>query len=578
MTLPRPGLLARRAVQQYRRRDIVPYLGLRYYLDNRSARRERWAEEVAVALASGSDEGAYFAATHFKERDADGNVRHRELYLPGANEALAEAALLAECSNHASFQNAPCVFSYRLAKGSDADGVFSHYISGLQERHRAVAEACRSFEDAVVQYADIQAFYQSVPAKQAREAWEQACHGATLPATMVRLGHRLLDRHFALQAQGEERLLTGPMFSHLIGSLVLKDLDRVMGDRRGARYVRYVDDIILVGPPTAVKAAHDEIGARLSDLGLHLHPPDTAKHLVVDASSWLEGEHDFQDSDGPIQWKTLVGNLKWFLTGAPGRRSGIAARLRDAGFRLPLAEYTADVHEAPYLRRVRSYVGGMWFLRRRRRARKLLQLAISLRERYLREVEGLLERIGTSDGYERKRRLPKLRYRAGRLAYLANRQQLGAIAEELRRVPELEFHATVLAGISSGDATGAARLGMNVVQALAQPMRAEGRTVTFQGPPASPVELLGLGVLALNGVEVAGAGAAFEGDQFLQVARHGATPELMRSNQPFIREFSSLHGLAGGARHARMLESAFDRDEEAVFDAIGQMVFSDSDW
>ena len=39
VNLSRPGILAVRAVNQYRRRDVLPYLGLRYYLYNNAARQ-----------------------------------------------------------------------------------------------------------------------------------------------------------------------------------------------------------------------------------------------------------------------------------------------------------------------------------------------------------------------------------------------------------------------------------------------------------------------------------------------------------------------------------------------------------
>lgn len=43
----RPQLLALRAANQYRTRDIMAYLGLRYYFANQCASRDRWAEEVS---------------------------------------------------------------------------------------------------------------------------------------------------------------------------------------------------------------------------------------------------------------------------------------------------------------------------------------------------------------------------------------------------------------------------------------------------------------------------------------------------------------------------------------------------
>lgn len=98
MTAPRPGILPVRAVNQYRRRDVLPYLALRYYLANTAARSDHWVRHAAIRLFLTRSFRAYFCGFHFKDIDPQGKIDHRCVFLPGANEALAEAALLAECS------------------------------------------------------------------------------------------------------------------------------------------------------------------------------------------------------------------------------------------------------------------------------------------------------------------------------------------------------------------------------------------------------------------------------------------------------------------------------------------------
>jgi hypothetical protein len=46
---------------------------------------------------------------------------------------------------------------------------------------------------------------------------------------------------------------------------------------------------------------------------------------------------------------------------------------------------------------------------------------------------------------------------------------------------------------------------------------------------------------------------------------------LMKSEDQFIRELACLHGVDEGRRHASVLDSAFDRDEQLAFDAITQL-------
>lgn len=46
----RPELLAVRAVNQYRRRDVIAYLGLRYYFANTCAITDKWAKDISSHL------------------------------------------------------------------------------------------------------------------------------------------------------------------------------------------------------------------------------------------------------------------------------------------------------------------------------------------------------------------------------------------------------------------------------------------------------------------------------------------------------------------------------------------------
>jgi hypothetical protein len=231
----RAGVLAVRAVNQYRRRDILAYLGLRYYLANLCAVRDRWIREVARFLVHTRSNPIYFHALHYKEHRDDSSVEPRDIHLPGPSEALAEAALLDECSRHPeAFGSSPCVFSYRLAPEGYRGGMFQAYFPGFRERHRAVAEACKKGAATTVVYTDIKRFYPSVSKGLAERAWRQACGAAKLEDGFRELGDKILEDHIAvaetLQPQATPHdgpaqspgLLTGPMLSHLIGNLVLK--------------------------------------------------------------------------------------------------------------------------------------------------------------------------------------------------------------------------------------------------------------------------------------------------------------------------------------------------------------------
>lgn len=570
----RPGVLAVRAVNQYRRRDVLTYLALRYYLDNTAARTDHWAREVATGLVLTRSRPIYFRALHFKEFSQRQDVDHRQMLLPGANEALAEAALLDECSRHPqAFGNLPCVFSYPLNSGDDRSGVFEHYSNGLRNRHEAIAKACDETPDGVVQYIDLRKFYPSIAVPTALDVWRQAADRAGLAPRWRELGDRLLVDHGSVSTD-KPSILTGPMFSHLIANLLLRSLDLEFSFNSEVRYFRYVDDITLVGSKEQVDRALRGIRARADALGLAVHDDNSPKSLRLSSRDWLVGRHDFHDSQRPISWMTFVGDMKRFLLANPEARDPLQKTFASAGLRIPVRDYSSAVFERSYLERIAKWAERAWFQKKVRSVSidSLVTQALWLRRSYENEFAALMDGFHKVSAYERKRRIPKLRYRAGRLSYLATEESLAELAKHGGQISDLHLHSTIMTAVASGDINPVLLLGTNAAQAAAQPMRAGNKLATFKSRDLTDAESQALAVFHLNGVNMATAPTE-DGREttLLSFAEHGASPDLMRSPDPFMSEFSCLHGLSDRPRHAATLESVFDEDEQLALDAVDQL-------
>ena len=89
-----------------------------------------------------------------------------------------------------------------------------------------------------------------------------------------------------------------------------------------------------------------------------------------------------------------------------------------------------------------------------------------------------------------------------RLSYLATPDILLSLSSALANYPELYLHAKVMDAIHSQDVSSLIKLGNNAVQAAAQILRTQVREVTCSFYPSSEVELQGLAILRLNGINV----------------------------------------------------------------------------
>lgn len=564
------GVLSIKAINQYRRRDVVSYLGLRYYLDNSSACKDRWIEEVATHLALGNKTPGYFKSYHFKGVDQFGNVNHRAMYLPGPNEILAETALIVELSKHDSFNVPHYVFSYLYASPESKSGVFEPYFHGYKKMHSAIADACKENQSASVMYTDIQKFYPSVSNEDAVAAWNEAVSESTLSPRYKKLGDRLLENHrVTSEADGESKgLLTGPMLSHVVANLVLSKIDQHMFDYTGGRYWRYVDDIVFVGDEKELLEWRELLSKKLDELGLKLHTGD--KDFRVDAGVWLGGEGDF-DSNVGVPWISLIADIKRYLLSHADGESELIDYFEKNSIRIPVSSYSQVVKESTYINKLSNWISKYKWSRGALQAitvESIVSSAVNAKRYYMRVMDELLDvDVEALSRYEKKRLIPKLRYYSGRLLFLLDDEGLLSLSQRLSAISEMLLMSTIMRAVATRDVSDVVRFGENATQSASQLLRINDEPVVCHLDALDDVASQSLAILELNGVFVEGNVAAGE---FQDFARGENIPSLMKSDDGYVREVSCLHGVKQ-VRHKAVLDAVFDSNEELVFDVLSQI-------
>lgn len=562
--------LAVKALNQYRRRDIFPYLALRYYVESSVGRQNRWVKDVCIRLTTQNESFGYLRMYHFKDISDDKFI-HRDIYVPAPSEALAEVALITELSKHEPFIPKPYVYSYRLSSEKEKSGVFKPYFDGFRERHKSISDSCWKNEDGLVLYTDIKKFYPSIASVDAIAAWKDSCQQSELNEDYERLGLRILENHMKVSEQDGtgKGLLTGPTFSHLIANLLLDRIDKEMNDISKGNYWRYVDDVVFVGTAEQVSSWRARLEERFSELNLLLHDGD--KDFQVSCTEWLEGEFDFDSSFGN-EWVSLISDVKRFLLANPTKKDALQQSFQRNNIRIPVVDYSDAVKDSNYLQRFQDWMRKYKWATKSVKSitiNSLLAQAKICEESFSVRLENLLTEDGTSSPYAEKRITPKLRYLSGRLLYLSSREYLGEISEKLINRPDMYLIAKTMEAVAFRDFTDVLSMGVNATHSAAQLVRAEGNEpVRIDNDiDLSPVVEQSLAVLVINGVQH-NYGAI--NTELMQLVTSTGMKDLMKSKNSFIREFACLHGLSE-PRHQDFLDSSFDRDEELAMDVLNQL-------
>jgi len=402
-------------------------------------------------------------------------------------------------------------------------------------------------------------------------AWIGASETQGLGRQWIDLGVRLTEDHGRASETRDGNLLTGPMFSHLVGNLLLRHVDQTM-DALSARYFRYVDDITLVGSRTEIDRSVSALKKELDPLGLDLHGQGSSKWHSVSAKTWLQGEHDYSEAKRSPSWMTMVGDLKRLLLTRPELRVPLIDQFAENGFRLPVPDYSAAIAERGYRVRFAELLKERWFQRivRRPSVESVISQAKLLRKEYFDEAVGLLDTVDSADVFAAKRLLPKLRYRFGRLAYLGEPTQLEALAAAADHIPALRFQSTVAKAIATGNVSEIIEYGVNAAQAVAQPLRMQSKATVISSARIDRGFQQAMAVLKMNGLILNLPIPRTEASELLTFAGDGVDSSMMRSSDPFMRELACLHGISEHPRHDQILSTAFDRSEEIALDAIEQ--------
>lgn len=479
------NIISSRLINQLRYRDIFSYFSIKYLFSSTVSRRYSWAEEIPKHLVLADYSSSYYPVYNFKEISADQKILHRLIFIPTAIESVAEAVLINECSKHSSFVSLPCVYSYRMAKKNETNGVYEPYYLGLKDRHKTIAANCRKNKELNVYFCDIKKFYPSIRCQVLLDKWIECCNSSAIDDVYKKLGVKLIENHSKASKEFGigDGILTGPLFSHLLANIFFKEIDKILYEKFGARYLRYVDDITLIGSLNEIEEGKSLIESLIKDLGLELHPESSGKDILIGAKEWLTSERDFDDIL-TNKWMIFVGRIQQFLVSKPNQYNLLKETLLNNKIRLPLKTYKTNSQKKEYIERVKSNILKFkkWYIVKINSISidSLLNEALEIKEDFLIDFNRIIDDLNLDNKFQRKRVISKIRFLLGRLFYFLDDKEMLNLANKIKHIEELRMHYELLMAIANKDISKVIKMGGNVTQAAAQLLKVDEKEFTLK--------------------------------------------------------------------------------------------------
>jgi len=551
--------IALKSLNQYRKRDIIAYLSLRYYLDSKSSRTDLWAKEVATNLTIKNTASNFFKIKHFKGV-VNGEIKFRDIYIPSPNDIISESVLISECAQHDTFCTNSAVYSYLLNDTNES--IYKHYTNGLNKRYTSIQEACRNKTNEEVLYLDVKSFYPSINLSEIERIWVEACNNSNIPKLYLKLGKTFINNYrLAQKGINNPGLLIGPMFCHLLANLYLKEIDCSMKEATLNRYWRYVDDIVIIGNSKEIELYSKKLHENMKNIGLELH--DESKFFKLTTTEWLENKSGI-DSNLSWKWPKLVGAIKKLSIYQPEKINQLKEIFNEMEVRLEILDYSREVKSESI-----SFNFFAWLKRNLKpdkiKIEDIINYTENIRNKYF-DLFNETINMKVSNELEHKTRITRIKYLVGRLIYLAKEKKLILIMENLVEIPELLIQYEIIKTIITGDISTIVKLGTNASQAVSQVVKQNRPTLKCTLDPSDADVIIALSIFKFHGINIEFTDPVVIKNSFYDFAS-GDINNALATDNTYLRELVSLHG-RDNSKHKEMLTTLFDENESLSFDVL----------
>lgn len=460
--------LAARALTTSRSVHRPTYVGLRLmleqikqgqselltFLEQRTQSRKAWR---------------YFSFPLLKEVKEYEKNSHRLCMTGSPITVLAEAYVLSLMARSELFQPHPAVFSYLWPQPKRSGRNFEYFFDGYTRRNQLVTRLLKRHPDHIALISDIQQFYPSVdPVRLKQKLYART---AKLDSkTNARAINSFVDSLLDAGKPKHTGIPIGPDLSHFLGNVALEDVDHKMYRSHGERYLRYVDDIIVVCHRSERETVERSLSTLVEEEGLHLHE---GKRDMVEALTWIENDPLKESELKPFE--SLIDSILMYLfRNFRDRDIHVLQRsLIEEGFSLPIQRLAGLARSGRFrafmnFRLIRQKGLRLWLLSLFDTPKTIVSRAAKVRSLMTQSWIQHHEERMPRGSMTRRWYVQKCRYVFNRMLYLRPPEDYRTIANGFSDLPELAEGRIVAHALSTRDATAVLKCPGRVTEIFCQ--------------------------------------------------------------------------------------------------------------
>ncbi len=455
-----------RALNNSRNLHPPTYLGIRLLADSFPNNDESlWINSFIDRKVRVRKRWRYHYFSGVKKIESDIDIQYRKFMIGSPLTVLVEAYLLRVLSESPHFQPHSAAYSYLWPKSKKSGRSHEYYSLGYEKRNRKVSQILRDNPDYNALIFDIKNFYPSVSQTELEQRLAKRLNNLHPQEYREPIRTFIND----LLEQTPQGIPIGPEMGHMIGHIALEDVDKELYKVFGERYLRYVDDIILVCDREEEKTAPSILESILKNTNMgNLELNETKTH-TVNSETWLNHIPTFDGSFG-----TLVQSFSIYLMFNPDEFRDLRSTFQNEGFSLPFQRimtlskynrYAAYIHSMLKYRKN----GFKWLVRTIRSSKDdLLNLAQNTKKSLIQEYESLAEITLPKDGIERKWLIQKYKYYINRMLYLISPSEYSELEDKIPKTEEFNETAVLISAFKTNNINNIVKLPGRIVQAFSE--------------------------------------------------------------------------------------------------------------